>query len=302
VGLWLAFSAVPGEWTWPKWSSMKQMLEFSVPLGLASTLGMITLQLDKVIVSAMTSPEEFAVYANGAVEIPLIGIITGSVTAVVLADMRKHAAKGEYRDAIRLFRLTAEKTSYILFPVMFFLFLSADSFIQTLFSEKYIQSVIPFRWYLLLLPVRTVVFGSLLMAIDKTKVILVRSLISLIINGVLSVIFVISFGPWGAVVATVLTVYLWDVLYNLYTLGVFFKISWDKFFPLKIWGKTIAFLMIPSLFLFIFNKNVYNFSPVFRLIAGGTVYWISIFLWWNGKIYSMNKLIKATQNYFRRYE
>jgi O-antigen/teichoic acid export membrane protein len=134
VGLWMTFKSVPGEWCWPNLASMKEMLKFSVPLGLATMLGTITLQLDKVVVSVMTSPEEFAVYANGAVEIPLIGIVTGSVTAVILADMRKHAVKGEYLEAVKLFRLTAEKTSYILFPVMFFLLVSADSFIQTLFS------------------------------------------------------------------------------------------------------------------------------------------------------------------------
>jgi O-antigen/teichoic acid export membrane protein len=188
VGLWMAFSSVPGDWTWPNWASMKEMLKFSVPLGMATMFGTMSMQLDKVIVSAMTSPEEFAVYANGAVEIPLIGIITGSVAAVVLADMRKNVINGEYHEAVRLFRLTAEKTSYILFPVMFFLLISGDSFIQTLFSEKYAQSVVPFRWYLLLLPVRTVVFGSLLMTMNKTRVILFRSVISLIVNAILSMI------------------------------------------------------------------------------------------------------------------
>jgi O-antigen/teichoic acid export membrane protein len=155
VALWLAFSSVPGKWTLPDPGTMKQMLKFSVPLGLATMFGTMSLQLDKVIVSALTSPEEFAVYSNGAVEIPLIGIITGAVTVVVLADMRKSVADGNFQEAIRLFRLTAEKTSYILFPAMVFLFISADSFIQTLFSDKYADSVIPFRWYLLLLPVRT---------------------------------------------------------------------------------------------------------------------------------------------------
>ena len=295
VALWLAFTSVPGKWTLPDPASMKKMLFFSLPLGMATMLETMSLQLDKVIVSALTSPEEFAVYANGAVEIPLIGIITGAVTVVVLADMRKSVMEGNYQEAIRLFRLTAEKTSYILFPAMVFLFISGDSFIQTLFSDKYADSVISFRWYLLLLPVRTVVFGSLLMSMNKTSVILIRAAGTLIINGILSVILVKLFGSWGAVVATVITIYAWTVVYNLHTLSKMFRVIWYDFFPYKIWLKTFLFLIFPSCVL----VGVLPFTKVlgstYQLIIHTAVFGTFMIFWWNGKIYDF-EMVKHRLN------
>ena len=290
VALWLAFSSVPGKLTLPDMTTMKEMLKFSAPLGMATMFGTMSLQLDKVIVSALTSPEEFAVYSNGAMEIPLIGIITGSVTVVVLADMRKSVVSGNYLEAVRLFRFTAEKTSYILFPAMFFLFISADSFIQTLFSEKYVDSVLPFRWYLLLLPARTVVFGSLLMAMGETRLILIRSMIGLAVNAVLSIIFVCFFGPWGAVVATVVTVYAWSVAYNLNMLSRLLSVSWQSFFPFRIWGKTFGFLLIPSVVLLGLLFLTSGLTSPFQLGVHGLFFWSIIVFWWNGKIYSIHNL------------
>ena len=290
VAFWLAFSSVPGKWSLPDPGTMKKMFLFSLPLGMATMLETISLQLDKVIVSAMTSPEEFAVYANGAIEIPLIGIITGAVSVVMLADMRKSVMEGNYQETVRLFRLTAEKTSYILFPAMVFLFISGDSFIQTLFSDKYADSVIPFRWYLLLLPVRTVVFGSLLMAMNKTKVILVRAAVTLIINGTLSVFLVKLFGSWGAVVATIVTVYAWAVVYNLHTLSKMLRVIWYDFFPYKIWLRIFLFLVLPSCVL----VGVLPFTKVldsaYQLIIHAAVFGTFMIFWWNGKIYNFQML------------
>lgn len=300
VALWLAFSSVPGKWTLPDPTSMKNMLKFSVPIGLGGMLGTISRQLDKVIVSAMTSPEEFAVYANGAVEIPFIGIITGAVSAVVLVDMRKSVVEGNYQEAVRLFRLTAEKTSYVLFPAMVFLLISGDSFIQTLFSDKYADSVIPFRWYLLLLPVRTVVFGSLLMALNKTRVILIRSMVGLLVNGVLSVIFVSAFGPWGAVVATVITVYAWGVVYNLYTFNKLLSIPWYDFFPFKIWLRTFLFLMLPACILMGVSHFTKDLSSFFQLIIHAFVFGPFIIFWWEGKIYSKATIKKLLFKFIKR--
>jgi O-antigen/teichoic acid export membrane protein len=237
------------------------------------------------------------VYANGAVEIPLIGIITGAVSVVVLADMRKSVVEGNYQEAVRLFRLTAEKTSYILFPAMVFLFISGDSFIQTLFSDKYADSVIPFRWYLLLLPVRTVVFGSLLMAMNKTNVILVRAAGTLIINGILSIFLVKLFGSWGAVVATVTTIYAWTVAYNLYTLGKLFSVPWYDFFPFRVWFKTFVFLIIPCGILICFMPFTKNIQPFYQLILHASIFGSFIVVWWNGKIYHFERiLIKLKKN------
>ena len=56
----------------PSTEGMWSQLKYAVPLGLAGFIGTISMSLDKIIVSSMCSPEQFAVYVNGAIEIPLI--------------------------------------------------------------------------------------------------------------------------------------------------------------------------------------------------------------------------------------
>ena len=75
----LMLSSTPADSARPSTAGVKEMVKFSLPLGMATMLGTISLQLDKVIVGTMCEPADFAAYALGAIEIPLIGIVTGSL-------------------------------------------------------------------------------------------------------------------------------------------------------------------------------------------------------------------------------
>ncbi|HQO40527.1 MAG TPA: oligosaccharide flippase family protein, partial [Spirochaetota bacterium] len=121
VVIWLSFKYIPGKASWPDVTSMKEMLKYAVPLGVAGILATLMLQTNQMVVSAMCSPEEFANYVNGAIEIPLIGVITGSIASVILVDMTDYVHKGENSKALELFKLSSVKSAGILFPVMFFL-------------------------------------------------------------------------------------------------------------------------------------------------------------------------------------
>jgi len=233
VVLWLCFKNVPGRLSWPKRESMLEMANYAVPLGLASTIGMIMLQTNKIVVSAMCTPEEFANYVNGAIEIPLIGIITGSISSVILVDMTTYVHKGKKKEAIDLFKKASIKSATLLFPVMIFLFITAKPFIVTLYSEKYLESIVPFFIYLFVIPVRIVVYGAALMALGQSRVILIRSIFDLLVNIVLSIFLVHFWGYLGAAIATVVTLYLWTVPFNLYKIGQGFGVSAWRVLPLK---------------------------------------------------------------------
>ena len=231
--LWLMFKNVPGAFSWPKKENMTKMLKYSVPLGLAGMLGTMTLMTDKIIVSAMCTPEEFANYVNGAIEIPLIGIITGSIASVILVDMVKYIDEGDKEKALDLFKKAAVKSATVLLPVMVFLLIAGKAFIVTLYSEKYLESVIPFYIYLFVLPMRIVFYGSAMMALGQTKIILFRSVFDLFINILLSILFVKLFGYLGAAVATIITLYFWSVPYNLYKIGQGFGVKVIQTLPFR---------------------------------------------------------------------
>lgn len=248
VVIWLVFSSVPGKFRWPEMASMKAMIKYSVPMGLATMLGTITLQLDKLIVSSMCTPEEFAVYSNGAIEIPLIGVITGSIATVILADMAISCKSGEFGAALALFRKSAIRSGLILLPTMIFLLVFAKDFIVILYSDRYLESVTPFRIYLLVLPIRIVYYGSALMALGMTRVILWRSIGDLLVNACLSVVLVYYMGYLGAALATLLTLYLWTAPFNLKMITKGFNCQNHRVLPFAKILQTLLVALLAILF------------------------------------------------------
>lgn len=190
----------------PSINGMWSQLKYAVPLGLAGIIGTISLSLDKMIVSSMCSPEQFAVYVNGAMKIPLIGILTGSVIAVLVPDFVRMYKAEQYQQLRVLWHRAIVRCLAILLPVMGFILVMAPEIMRILFSAKYEKSAYPFRVYALMLPVRATAFGAVLMAINRAKTVTFGSLLNLFANGVLSVLFVYFIGPMGAAWATVLSV------------------------------------------------------------------------------------------------
>jgi len=268
--LWLCYKNVPGDFALPNRKSMIEMLKYSIPLGLASMLGMIMLETNKIVVSFMCTPEQFANYVNGAIEIPLIGVVTGSISTVILVDMTKYIHLNNKPEALKLFKKAALKSSAILFPVMIFLLTVGREFIVTLFSEKYLESVKPFYVFLFVLPIRIVLYGSALMALNKPKVILYRSAFDLLINTLLSIILIKLLGYLGAAIATILTLYLWTVPYNLYKIAQGFEVNSLDTLPFKKIGNIffICIIFAPFSLLHLFL----SISAPLKLILAAILY------------------------------
>lgn len=237
--------AMPGQLRLPRADTMTRMLRYSIPLGLATVLGTITMQLHSVIVAAMTTPEEFAVYVNGAIEIPIIGLIVGSITTITFADMSAACAREETAEALAIFRTAAIRSAAILFPAACYTAVAAEPFIVFLYSDAYRESVVPFLIYLMALPVRIVVYGAAMMALGMTREILFRSFFDLALNALLCVVFVSWLGYVGAAVGLVVTLYLWTVPFNLYKLAQGFGTPWRGLLPFGPLGIVLALSLAP---------------------------------------------------------
>lgn len=272
VAIYLILRAVPADAWQPSLTSMKQMIAYSIPLVLAGALGTISLQIDKLIVSSMCSPEQFAVYSNGAIEIPLIGILTGSIAAVIQPDLRRMVADGNFSAALALFRQAAGKSAVVLIPVMMFLLISAEPFILTLFSSKYSGSVLPFRLYLLILPARIVYYGVFMMALGLNKMILYRTVIGLIANLVLSIILVQWLGFIGAIVGTILTLYLVACAWNFAVISRAVGCRWWQIVPFGSLFQLAGISILAGIPLAMMTPFVHKVVPVGQLMLYAAIF------------------------------
>lgn len=233
IALWLMYKITPGADWRPQIGNVWEQVKFGVPIGLASMIGVLSRSVDKVVVSSMCSPEEFAIYVNGAVDIPLIGIVTGSVTAVLLPEIVQKYSRGEAPAALALWKRAAVKCSVVLLPSMFFLFVMAPEVMRVLFSREYAASATPFRMYLLLIPIRIVAWGPMLMAAGKSSWILSRTAVSLGVNVILSIILVRYIGYMGAIVGSICELYLWAVPFCAVSISKLYKCPLRQVLPLR---------------------------------------------------------------------
>jgi O-antigen/teichoic acid export membrane protein len=256
----------------PQWDSMRTMVRFGFPLGLASMLGTASLQLGQVIVSAMCTPEHFAVYVNGAVEIPLIGIVTGSMSTVLLADMRRMVAAGDEPAALSLFRRAAERGAMLLLPTMCFLMVAAEPFVTLMFSTRYIQSVLPFRLYLLVLPARIVFWSPILVASGLNRVVLLRSFGHLVFNALLGLVLVPKIGYLGAIVSTLSVTYFWSTMLSMRVVAHRFRVSAFSILPLRSLAWFMLRLLVPTVATGITQHLLLGFNPLVQIVCDMIVF------------------------------
>ncbi len=201
-----------GDWR-PRWSGMRQQLAFGIPLGFARLLGTLYRSIDKVLVAALCAPAAFAVYVNGAMELPMIGVLTGSITSILVVEFTVLYKENKFDQIVTLIHRALIKCAAILIPIMVFLLCMAPEVMRLVFGVDYEASAAPLRVYLLLLPMRTLYFSSILMATGNNRHILIQCVLCLTSNVIFTYYAIGAFGPIGAAWVTVATCYLIEMPY-----------------------------------------------------------------------------------------
>lgn len=271
-GIALMMRSVSGSISAISLAGMKKQLAYSVPLGVGVMIGTLNINLDKLLVSIFTTPDNFAVYVNGAMEIPFIGVITGSATAVLLPEMRRLFKEGNAGEALALWKRAGIKSGSIIIPMMGLLLILAPDLMALLYSEKYRSSADVFRIYLLLLPIRIVIFGAVFQVAGRTDLIMKRSAMTLGFNLVLSVCFAIFLGYRFIAVSTVIVVYLIAVPYCLWKVASIFETVVSNVFYWKLVSKMFLLAALGGGVAVIANSFFHPNTLLIRLIVMSSLY------------------------------
>jgi O-antigen/teichoic acid export membrane protein len=173
-----------------KWRVDRQLLieqlHYTWPFLAISIIGIVNIQLDKIIISTFYDPATYAVYSCGAMELPLVALITGSINSAIMPNLVTLSGQGKPLAALALWQEAIRKSSLVIFPCFaFFIFLAKD-FILLIYGKEYIMAAWPFVIYLCLLPIRIATYNTLFRAIGKTKPIAISAALNLALNAVLS--------------------------------------------------------------------------------------------------------------------
>jgi len=217
-------SATGGEYGFDM-TNVRMMLAYAIPLSVGTIIGTLNKGMDKLLVSLFASPAEFAVFVNGAMEIPLIGVVTGAAAQVMLPEITRLFNNGKRVEAIELFRRSATKCGLILIPCGGMLFALAPELMVLLYGDRFLESSLFFRFYLVLIPLRVAMYGVLFQAAGRTDLVMKRALANLVINTALSVLLLKLFGPVGAVIGTLASMLFFVFPYCILSCSRLFGVS-----------------------------------------------------------------------------
>jgi len=257
----------------PPSAGIWSQLRFALPLTggiVAATAGRL---LSRTLVSHYYAAEEYAVYANGAVELPLGLILGGAVAGVLQARLARACAAREMVRAVSLVHLTVGSTSLLIYPVAIFVTLFARDCMVALFGAKYAASGWVFMVFSLSMILRTYEPYSVINATGKTRVTFLMTILWL--GGSLCGCWfgILLFGPIGAAAGTVLALTAVHVCY-MFVVAWAIGSSVRRVLPWAQMGRTMAASVLAvasAAWTFLIPMH-----PIVRLLVGaavaGTVY------------------------------
>ena len=145
-------SRFPTFWTAFDPAFFREQLFYALPFGLAGLLWTLQNDIHNYFVGYRFTEAEFAIYAYGCFQLPLIAMLMESVTAVMIPRMSQLQAQDDKAEMIRLSTRIMQKLAFFYFPIYIFLTITAEAFVTTLFTHNYAASVPIFLINITLLP------------------------------------------------------------------------------------------------------------------------------------------------------
>lgn len=238
-----------------------EQMKYIIPLAAAGLTGILSRHLDKWIIMYFFASAQYAVYSIGAIQIPIVSLITVSVTHAMMPDLVRLGKENRMRQAIGLWHEGIRKSSLVIFPAYIFCLIASRDLIILVFSKGYVESLGPFIVYLALIPIQVARYGAILRATGNTRPILFAAICGLLVNMVLSVVLVVVFkGTYIAFIAPALATVIALLAMNIYQLVYVAKVtsvSFRKAFP---WSQSLKIFLLAG-FCGIFIIPLYFLLP-----------------------------------------
>ena len=175
-------------------------------IGLNEIAGIFARWMDKIFLLYLLPPSEFAIFFNGAIEIPLLGILINAIENLMLTNIS--ADINNKQSAISIFKESFKILALIAFPIFFFLLTMHKEAFAIIFNNKYNASIPVFLISIFIIPVRITHYGVILQCYGQSKKIMLGSLMDIGFSLLLMFILYPVLGTPGVALAIVISTYL----------------------------------------------------------------------------------------------
>ena len=177
-----------------------EQLRFILPLSGAGLLYFVNEKIGHLYISTAMGATALAIYTIGTYQLPITAIVRSAVADTLFPEMVRHAAKGS-KEGLELWKDATLYYCLLVFPIFAILFVFAEQFVHTLFTEAYTEAVGIFRVALLVMVRQCFEMGTPLRAMNSNKPLLMGNAVAIFLHIPLLILLTGAIGIQGAAFA-----------------------------------------------------------------------------------------------------
>lgn len=213
------------------WGFIKEHLYLGYPVIIGGLLSGSSQYMDGLLASILFDPDRFAVFRYGAKELPFVVMMTTGLSNAMIPEF---SIKKNIPEILATIRAKSLRMMHYLFPLSILFMLSCKFlFGVILFREAFYRSADIFMVYQLLIVSRIIFPQTILLGLKKTRIIMIASGLSLIMNILASLFFVQYYGVVGIALGSGLAYSLEKIFLSGYV-WMKLRITPEKYIPV-IW-------------------------------------------------------------------
>ena len=212
---------------------------YALGLGIAGFIPFINASLDKIMISAFLGASSFAIFSVSAIELPIAGILISVFGSVLFSTYVGYAEGGDHSSMAALWRKCTTYGMIAIVPTGVFVFLFSDALYRLILPDAYFEGHRVLGIYALLLLLRFNSPDVLARALNRNAIIVQAATATLIVSVAGNLVFINTFGLWGAALATLCgTAAGW--IYYLARYARLLDTTMGRLFPWKPYVRLIA--------------------------------------------------------------
>lgn len=237
----------------PTTVTYKNIFSFAFPLLYACIWGTIINSSNQFFISRYFGNSDFAVYSNGFMSNPLVGMIVGGMGAVLLPVFSKMGSNGNDTSGIfSVWRSSLIKSSKFIFPILVFSIAFSTLLMTCMYGKMYSDSSIYFQIRNASALLQIIPFAPIILAIGKTKAYANAHLVTAVLIVTLEYIAVHMFDTPIAIAIVSEFCRVFNIFLQMSIIARYFRVSLSFMFPISVLGKILLISIlatIPSIIL-----------------------------------------------------
>lgn len=250
--LWYLSSRFPRYWTSFQTSFFKKHLVYALPFGFAGVLWIMQSNIHNYFVEAKFSTSQYAIYAYGCFEFPLITMLYESISSVLIPRMSELQSRGETAKIIDTAISAMNKIALTFLPIFAFLMIVATPLFITLFTDKFLESVPIFRINILLLPLYVVMIDPIARAYEEVGKFLLKFRAILLVGIIGALWFGIQNFDLRGMIGIVVASIVFERILTFIKIRKLLDLKFEQIYQLKTIGKIIIATILAAAVLFVF--------------------------------------------------